>query len=170
MNKQYNFEENPLSTHYLLQPGYILVPNQPIGISTVIGSAVSICIFDKKNRIGGMNHFQFPYIAIKGKTTALFGNIATIALLKMMLARKSSVKNLEAQLYGGAYHPEKNDKDIGSENIEIARKVLLKNRISITSQDVGGEKGRKVVFNTRTNEVAVLKVDRLRDADWYPYQ
>jgi len=170
MDKQYNFEENSLSTHYLLQAGYILVPDQPIGISTVVGSAVSICIFDRKQRIGGMNHFQFPYIAIKGKTTALFGNIATTALLKMMFARQSSINDLEAQLYGGAYHPEKNNRDIGSENIEIAREILLKNRISITSQDVGGEKGRKVVFNTNTNEVAVLKVDRLRDADWYPYE
>jgi chemotaxis protein CheD len=73
-------------------------------------------------------------------------------------------------IYGGAYHPEKNNKDISRENIEIARKILSKNRISITSQDVGGEKGRKVVFNTTTNDVAILKVDRLRDMDWYPYQ
>jgi len=170
MDKQDNFEENSLSTHYLLQPGFIFVPEQPVGISTVVGSAVSVCIFDRKKRIGGMNHFQFPYIAVKGKTTALFGNIATTALLRMILDRESSIENLEAQLYGGAYHPEKKDKDIGSKNIEIAREILLKNRISITSQDIGGEKGRKVVFNTNTNDVAVLKVDRLRDADWYPYE
>ena len=170
MDKGDTYNEKTLSTHYLLKPGYILVPDQPMGISTVIGSAVSVCIFDRKNRIGGMNHFQLPYIATKGQTTALFGNVATNALLKMMLARKSSVKNLEAQLYGGAYLPEKNNKEIGNKNIEIARKVLLKNRIAITSQDVGGERGRKVVFNTSTNEVAVLKVDRLRDADWYPYE
>jgi len=120
--------------------------------------------------MGGMNHFQFPYIAIKGKTTALYGNIATTTLLKMMLTEDSSMEYLEAQIYGGAYNPEKGNKDIGRENIEMAIKILLKNQIPITSQDIGGEKGRKVVFNTNTNEVAVLKVERLRDIDWYPYQ
>jgi len=165
-----HFSENSLTTHYLLEPGYIIVPDHSVGISTVIGSGVSICIFDREKRIGGMNHFIFPYIATKGKTTALYGNIATITLLKMMLARESLIKSLEAQIYGGAYHSGKSNKDVGSENIEIARKILLKNQIPITSQDVGGEKGRKVIFNTKTNEVAILKVDRLRDKDWYPYQ
>lgn len=156
--------------YYFLQPGYIFVPDQSISISTVIGSGVSVCIYDKKNRIGGMNHFQLPYMAAKGKTTALYGNVATIALIKMMLAHESQRKHLEAQIFGGAYNPKKNDKDIGRENIEIAQKILLKSKISIISRDVGGEKGRKVVFNTDTNEIAVLKVDSLRDDDWYPYQ
>lgn len=164
------FNETSLTTQYLLQPGYILVPDRSISISAVIGSGVSICVFDKKKQIGGMNHFIFPYIVTKGKTTALYGNISTIAMIKMMLARESSIKNLEAQLYGGAYHPEKNNKDIATRNVEIAKKILLKHKIPITSQDVGGEKGRKVVFNTNTNEIAVLKVDRLRDMDWYPYE
>lgn len=170
MNNDSYFSEKSLTNNYFLQPGYILVPDQSISISAVIGSGISVCIYDREKRVGGMNHFIFPYIAAKGKTTALYGNIATITLLKIMLARESSIKDLEAQIYGGAYHPGKNNKDIGRENIEIARKILLKNQISITSLDVGGEKGRKVVFNTNTNEVAILKVDRLRDMDWYPYQ
>jgi len=170
MDQNNNFSENSLITQYYLEPGYILVPDNSVSISAVIGSGVSICIFDRKKRIGGMNHFIFPYIATKGLTTSLYGNISTIALLKMMVARESSIKSLETQIYGGAYPPEKVSENIGRENIEIARKILLKNQISITSQDVGGEKGRKVVFNTNTNEVAILKVYRLRDMDWYPYQ
>ncbi len=156
--------------HYLLHAGYIIVPEQSTSISTVIGSGVSVCIYDKKKHIGGMNHFQFPYMAEKGKTTALYGNVATIALIKMMLTCESRIKHLEAQILGGAYNPQKGHRDIGRENVEIARKILSENKIFIISEDVGGEKGRKVVFNIRTNEVAVLKVDSLRDADWYPYR
>jgi len=117
-----------------------------------------------------MNNFQLPFMKTKGKTTAVYGNVATMALIKMILARDCKKKHLEAQIFGGAYYPQKSDNDIGRENIEIARKTLLKNNISIISEDVGGAKGRKVVFNTATNEMAVLKVDSLRDADWYPYQ
>jgi chemotaxis protein CheD len=96
MDQDNHFSENSLITHYLLEPGYILVPDNSVSISAVIGSGISICIFDRKKKIGGMNHFIFPYIATKGKTTALYGNIATITLLKMMLARESSIKSLEA--------------------------------------------------------------------------
>ena len=117
-----------------------------------------------------MNHFQLPYMAAKGKTTACYGNIATIALIKMMLSHDCRKENLEAQIFGGADDPKKNNRDIGRKNIDMARQILSKGNIFITSEDVGGEKGRKVVFNISTNEVAVLKVDRLRDMDWYPYQ
>ena len=43
-------------------------------------------------------------------------------------------------------------------------------KIAIVSEDVGGRKGRKVVFNTNTNEIGVLKVEKLRVMDWYPYE
>ena len=163
------------NSNYLLQPGYIYVPEKAGSISTVIGSGVAVCIFDKKNRIGGMNHFQLPFMAAKGKTTAMYGNIATITLIKMMLSfepetRTARIKNFEAQIFGGAYNPDNSDKDVGKQNIEIARKILNQNKIAILSEDTGGKKGRKVVFNINTNEAAVLKVDNLRDADWYPYQ
>jgi len=170
MNNNQSFSENSLLPNYFLQPGYIFVPDNPPDISTVLGSGVSVCIYDKKKRMGGMNHFQLPHVATKGKTTALYGNVATIALLKMIFAQNSSIKNLEAQIFGGAYHSKKNNKDIGRENVEIAIKILLKKQISISSKDVGGEKGRKVIFNTSTNDVAVLRVEKLRDEDWYPYQ
>jgi len=166
----YYFSEDSLANNYFLEPGYIYVPDQGSAISTVIGSGVSVCIFDKKKRMGGMNHFQLPIMTTKGKTTPLYGNVATITLIKMMLDLESKRIHLEAQIFGGAHNPKQKDKDIGRENRKIAQKILTKAGISISSQDVGGEKGRKVVFNTNTNEVAVLKVDRLRDMDWYPYQ
>lgn len=156
--------------HYLLHPGYIVIPDRFVSISTVIGSGVCVCLFDRKNRIGGMNHFLFPYMSVKGKTTAVYGNVATMALINMMLAHDSKKKDLEAQIFGGACNLKKSDKNIGKENIEIAKKILLRQKIAILSEDVGGEKGRKVVFNISSNEVAVLKVDSLRDADWYPYE
>ena len=52
----------------------------------------------------------------------------------------------------------------------ISRKILAKQGIPVVSEDVGGRKGRKIVFNTQTNEIAVLKVGHLRKADWYPYE
>ena len=54
----------------------------------------------------------------------------------------------------------------GERNLELAEKVLAKRSISVSSRDVGGTKGRKIVFDGRTGHVAVMKVHKLRKEDW----
>lgn len=156
--------------NYYLKPGYIFVAAEPAVISAVLGSCVAVCIYDRKHMAGGMNHFQVPYVKNRHRATAGYGNAATLTLIRMMTNDGSGIEHLEAQIYGGAYDQEVCSRDIGHENVMVARKILTKYRIRIISEDVGGEKGRKVVFHTYTNEIAVLKVDKLRMSDWYPYE
>ena len=42
-------------------------------------------------------------------------------------------------------------------------------RIPIVSGDRGADKGRKIVFDTYINEIAVLRVDKLQKEGWYPF-
>jgi len=88
----------------------------------------------------------------------------------MMIDDGSNLENLEAQIFGGAYNPRISLNDVGSENIMVAREILAKKRVRVISEDVGGERGRKIVFDTSINEIAVLRVDKLRKADWYPFE
>ncbi len=162
--------DKPVTVNYFLEPGYIFLATKPAIISGVLGSCVSVCIHDRKRKIGGMNHFRLPYVREKHLATAIYGNAAIIMLIRMMTGHGSKIKHLEAQILGGAYNPQISQADIGRENIMIARRILDRKRISVVSEDVGGEKGRKIVFNTNTNEVAVIKVDRLRKGDWHPYE
>lgn len=155
--------------NYFLKPGYILVPRIPTVISTVLGSCVAVCLYDRTRKTGGMNHFQLPSIGKLDEATARYGNVSTLALIGMMLEDGSKIKNLEAQLFGGAGNTESPAKNIGTQNIRVARLILTRKHVPIVSEDVGGEKGRKVVFNTATSEAAVMKVGRLRQGDWYPY-
>jgi chemotaxis protein CheD len=159
----------PATENYFLKPGYILVPDTPTVISTVLGSCVAVCLFDGARKTGGMNHFQMPSTGKPEEATARYGNVSTLALIAMMLEAGSQIRHLEAQIFGGAYHPKNGLQNVGQENIRVARQVLARKRIPIVSEDVGGEKGRKVVYNTNSNEVAVIKVDKIRQADWYPY-
>jgi chemotaxis protein CheD len=108
-----------------------------------------------------MNHFQLPSVYEQDSATARFGNVATSELIWMMMNEGCKAEHLEAQIFGGAHDPKVSSSDIGSENIKIARKVLAKAHIRVVSEDVGGEKSRKVFFNTVTNEVAVIKSDKL---------
>ncbi|WP_022668037.1 chemotaxis protein CheD [Desulfospira joergensenii] len=162
--------EKPVPLDYFLKPGYIYLPEKPTVISTVLGSSVSVSLFDRSMKSGGMSHFLFPFSKHPEKTTALYGNIAVATLVRMMLENGSNRSDLEAQIFGGAYNPNLCDRDIGRDNLRTARNILKRKGVKIVSQDVGGERGRKIVFNTQTCEIITLKVDRLRDSDWYPYE
>jgi len=165
-----NVSNSPISQNYFLKPGFIYVSTKPTMISTVVGSCIAVCVFDRKQKIGGMNHFQFPVIRSPKQATARYGNVAVFTLINLMINEGSEPEHIEAQILGGAYHPEITEKNIGLENIKVAKKILTKKKIRIVSEHVGGEKGRKIIFNTNTNEVAVVKVDKIRQEDWYPYE
>ena len=154
---------------YFLEPDDIFVSPQPAVISTVLGSCIAVCLYDAKGRVGGMNHFQFPATRRQDQATARYGNVALPYLIRMILERGSKKNDLEAQIFGGAHNREISPEDVGRENLTIARRLLAREGIRIVSEDVGGEKGRKIVFNTRDKEIAVLKVDQLRKGDWYPF-
>lgn len=164
-----NESKIPQIRNYLLEPGYILIAAEPTCISTVLGSSVSVCIYDREREYGGMSHFRFPFTSDRQRTTALYGNVSTLSLLRMMLENGSEKKYLEAQVFGGAYNQGFSEEDIGKENIQVAQKVLQRYNIQIISEDIGGMMGRKVVFNTATAELAVFRVQKLRKEDWYPY-
>ncbi len=165
-----NFSEKPVTRDYFLKPGYIYLPEKPTVISTVLGSSVSVSLYDKKLKTGGMNHFLFPFVETGKQATSLYGNIAVWTLVRMMLKNGSVLLNLEAQIFGGAHNSAESSRNIGIDNVKAARTILNQKQIKVISEDVGGELGRKIVFNTLTYEILTLKVDRLRDSDWYPYE
>jgi chemotaxis protein CheD len=159
-----------VSENYFLKPGYIFLSVNPAIISTVLGSSVSVCLYDKKRKIGGMNHFKLPAVDDPKKSTAEYGNVATLKLIRMMLENGSKRKHIEAQIFGGASRPEDTGHDVGDRNIKVARTVLAREQLQVVSEDVGGQKGRKIVFDTGKNEIAVMRVDKIREGDWYPYE
>jgi len=151
---------------YFLHPGYIFASRQPHVISTVLGSCVSVCIWDPINNYGGMNHYIHAK-PFKTEQTANFGSISIPCLIKMMVEMGSLKHSLKSHIIGGATNPQMNSSKIGQENIEIAEKLLKQNFIDIITMDTGGEMGRKVVFDSYTGEIVVYKVNNVRKCDWY---
>jgi len=158
--------ENIEVYNYMLQSGYIFFSKEPAVISTVLGSCVSVALYDTKLKYGGMNHFRFPR-AENLETTAFYAKPAIYKLILFFSENKSDLKNLVAQIFGGAYNPKYMAHDIGKENVAVAKMMLKKYNIPIISEDIGGQLGRKIVYNTFTNEAIIAKVERLRADDWY---
>lgn len=156
---------------YYLKPGFLFLTREETVIYTVLGSCVAVCLWDRQNRIGAMNHFLYPRTADPAQATTRYGNVAVLTLIRLMLAEGVSREGLEGQIFGGGTPgTSRPEEDIGPQNVQVARKILQQQGIPITSEDVGGGKGRKLIYNTGTNEAVVLKVDRLREEDWYPYR
>ena len=119
-------------------------------VKTVLGSCVSVCMYDKENNIGGINHFMLPYWRGEELLSPKFGNVAMERLLNKLLNVGANKKSLIAKLFGGAsllsFH---NDHyKIGVKNIEVAKMFLKEFDIPILSIDVGGKLGRNILFNT----------------------
>ncbi|MGM0442870.1 MAG: chemotaxis protein CheD [Fibrobacterota bacterium] len=151
---------------YTLQAGYMVSKRGEGTIRTVLGSCVSVCICSGAGGYGAMNHFLYPRTADPARATPMFGNVATLALIRMVQDEGFHPSELEAQIFGGAYPPGAAGRDIGAENIAVAEKVLARKGITLVSRDVGGGRGRKIVLDVATGHVAVVKVRAIRNSDW----
>jgi len=156
-----------LRTEYFLEPGYIYVTLTPTIIQTVLGSSVAVCLFDSRLCCAGINHYMYSRIDNPEKATVRYGNVAIPALLKVMIEAGSRIEDMEAQIFGGACLENNPNENIGEKNIAIARYILEKMNVRIVSEDTGGTMGRKIVFDTTSGHIAVLKVRRLRHTDWH---
>ena len=150
---------------FFLQPGFIFASQEPYLIHTVLGSCVSVSLWDSIQGFGGMNHYIYGR-AKPGQANGKYGDAAILHLIRLMRELGSRREDLRAHIIGGAQNPVLNSR-IGEENARVAQEILAAKGIQVVSQDVGGNLGRKVIFNSGTGEVFVYKVQQVRESDWY---
>jgi chemotaxis protein CheD len=146
--------------NYYLYPGALYCALEPHRVTTVLGSCISLCLWDSNLRIGGINHYLSPFWNGDGLPSPRYGNIAIENLLERMYAMGCGKKNLQAKIFGGASllvfnHPLTN---VGERNIQVAREMLDAEGIPIASYDVGGYNGRKIIFDTHTGKVMLKRL------------
>jgi chemotaxis protein CheD len=139
-----------------LYPEGIMVTSKPMTIHTVLGSCVSVVFFDAKTLIGGINHYMLPYWNGQGLATPRYGNIAIQKLFDKMLALGASRHDIIAKVFGGSEVLQNGSEarfKIGERNAEIAIKTLEQLKIPIKGKSIGGNYGRKVIFDTASGIV-----------------
>lgn len=157
---------------YILKPGYIFIPEEAAILGAVLGNGVVVTIFDSRKKKGGMCHFSKPKPLRKDRGTAVYGAIAIPALLNLFLENGSRNEDLKAHVIGGATSTERkrsirfSSNDLGEENFLIARKVLEKYKIKRVAYSSGGYQGKKILFNTSTNELFAANINKVRTNDW----
>ena len=111
-------------------------------------------------KMGGINHYMLPLWNGDGLASPKFGNIAISKLIEKMLLLGSSQNNLRAKIFGGGavLRTPSGIMNVGERNITYARDALREEGIPIISSDVGGSKGRKIIYNTGNGGVMMKKL------------
>jgi len=140
--------------HFLL-PGALKVSRKPMEITTLLGSCVSICIWDTKLKIGGINHYMMPFWNGAGLASPKFGNIAIDKLIRNLVNLGSNPSDMVAKVFGGAAVLNSSECifNIGERNINIQNDLLRSANINVIAKSLGGDRGRKLIFNTETGVV-----------------
>jgi chemotaxis protein CheD len=146
---------NIRQTYHFLHPSTIWISKEPQWVTTILGSCISVCLFDKKKCIGGINHYMLPYWNGEGLESPRYGNVAISQLFQKMLGFGAKKEDIVCQIFGGAeVLGEQNSVfNVGKRNIELARKIISEMGILVVSSSTGGKQGRKIHFNTGTGEV-----------------
>lgn len=149
-------EDGVLRARVYLQGGEVFAAAEPTAVTTVLGSCVAVCLFAPGTGIGGVNHYLLP-TGPDGRT-GRFGVTAMRLLLERVQALGARKLDLRAKVFGGAgmlgHRP--GGRTLGEQNAELAVQTLAAEGIPILGGDVGGARGRKLVFHADTGEAWVL--------------
>ena len=147
---------------YFLLPGAIKVSRQPMEITTLLGSCISVCLWDSNLKYGGINHFMMPFWNGTGLASPKYGNIAIDKLVRNMINLGSEKKDLIAKVFGGAAVLNSNECifNIGERNIDIQSSILKDEGIDVVAASVGGTLGRKLIFDTETGTVKMKYIKK----------
>jgi len=141
-----------------LKPGDLLTSENPAQFTTILGSCVSVCLFDRRTHRAGMSHYIFPEDN-KMEGTDYYGDNSTVHLIEYMLKNGCRQEDIIASVVGGASSFSASAViNPGQRNISVARRVLNDWHININFEDTGGCHGRKVIYLTDTNEIKITEL------------
>jgi chemotaxis protein CheD len=145
------------NTHYLF-PGTIFAHKEQHLVTTVLGSCVAVCLWHPGSGIGGINHYLLPLWNGEGLPTPKYGNIAITRLIEK-IRQLTGKGELVAKVFGGAsmWARTEGALAVGERNVELAFRLLAEENIQVVSQDVWGEMGRKIIFDTKTGSVLLRR-------------
>lgn len=154
-----------------LLPGESTFVRKKTLISTLLGSCVAVCLYDKEKHWGGMNHYMLPYKEDGTLPPGKYGDTSIDALLKVANVAGSDKGDLIASIYGGASvighlgHDENTGVlSVSKRNVEVAKKRLHLHGVRLAYQEVGGTHGRRIYMDSETNKIECKEIEASRDA------
>jgi len=152
-----------------LQPGEYFVGDASNRIRTVLGSCVSVTLWDPQKRVGAISHFL---LATRGGAArvqhdqrapdsrlldARYGDEALRLMLGELARMNVTAPQCRAKIFGGGdmFPGQKGHaaSAIGRRNGEAARELLQQQGIEVISESLFGEGHRQIAFDVGTGHV-----------------
>lgn len=158
-----------------LKPGELYISDKPVTVSTVLGSCISITMFNRKLNLGAICHGLLPKCKHKKKREChktckdldKYVDCAFIHMKQQLLSYSMNKDEIEIKLFGGAeillpHDHSKGIMSVGEKNIYAATQLIKAMGFKIITSDTGGTVGRKLFFLPHTGDVYIK---HLRNAE-----
>lgn len=149
-----------------LLPGEYFVGDAGFQIRTVLGSCVSITLWQPRVRIGGMCHFLLP---TRGSASTgskeldgHYGDEALALMCRDLRDHGVEPRQCEAKIFGGGHmfpgRIKVDSNHVGRRNGEAARELLAQHGIGVVTESLFGVGHRQIIFDVSKGDVWVRQV------------
>lgn len=148
----------------VIHPGEYFACRDDRIIATLLGSCVAVCLRDPATGVCGMNHIMLPgdfrSMEIYSDPTGRYGMFAMELLLGEILKLGGNRAGLTAKIFGGGHILDSvaRGNSIPETNVKFVKAFLGMEGVQILNQDVGGDRGRKIMFLTKSGDVMVKRL------------
>lgn len=150
-----------------LQPGECLLTSEPLRVVTVLGSCLAVTFHDPVSGLSAMCHALFPHRRSRGRygehdSPYRFVDEAVARLLERLEGHGVPRGRLEVKVFGGAEAQASGRRPnpgqaVGRLNVKAAFDAMQAKGLTVLTSDVGGRRGRTLVFSTCTGEVLLKR-------------
>lgn len=149
------------SVYLMIAAGGVFL--RPTAVQTVLGSCVSVTFHCPTLRIGGIFHALLPRAADyprenPASTPYKYVDTAIQTVFNELEQLGARRHGLEAKVFGGACSDLDQSSGVGLRNVEAAFETLERCKVRIKAADVGGRRGRKLLFLSHAGDVFVKRL------------
>lgn len=150
-----------------LKPGELYFAEKPTLVTTVLGSCVSVIMYNNRLGMGAICHALLPTGSCLDGEKFKYVECSIRRMIERFGELGIDRNEIEVKLFGGSDilsspSPSGRTKTIGHQNIESALAIIEAEGLNLVSSDLGGSTGRKLFFYTHTGEVLLKRQRRIK--------
>lgn len=137
---------------------YAVVDEHAVLSTSGLGSCLGIALFDETAGVAGLLHAMLPEADSDVTSPAKFVDSGLETVVTEMARQGADPETIAAKMAGGSTMLDLTQTEagsIGDRNIDAARTAFDASDITLVSEDVGGEYGRSLLFDSDTYDLAV---------------
>jgi chemotaxis protein CheD len=167
-----NCDNHPPDVYLRPSQVYIHRPaKRPVKVTTILGSCVSLTLFSPATGMAAMCHALMPECHVKTCPVDCaeqfkYAGCAVSRMMSEFTRRGIPPRGIQAKLFGGADMFDERvilpgmEEDrpgrgmsIGRQNVMAMMEAAARYKLRLSTTDVGGTRGRKIMFHTGTGDV-----------------